>query len=540
MGGNAGRTTEPFSSRKRDCCPSAEFRGAHSRARGARTGCPLLPRASTSSYHALDGGGARRRRRRGYVSERRSRLAVPHSRSSTQSAGRADSSSSARFADRPPAPPSGDSSPPSRRGPGLASGSAPETPRRLAPVPGVPGDGDVASGDPPQVSQSPREEGTPREERGGARRRGSQHGCREEDETTQVQGEKESARSRERGAGDARRDGGARRRRIREGKGGRSGVRKVGDGGALRRRRGASVAIRRRAGRKRDAAETTDVSRKGVSREVAFRADRDPAGVGRSPLQSPRGGVGAAGEARFRFRFRTETRERRPSRWSPFVPAGDAAARRGDDVRLRVCVGVRARAREADDARTRSTGLAASRDHRPGLGLTRGASGDFSARRGEEARRDERRDEESICRAFDSERLRRRVRGAEGSDAETRGGKGGEGGRRRRGTRRGARARPLGEKKSRGIVRTPFSRAGDVRGDAFRPTEIGDVRVFFFVCLRAPARAGVPRAPRPILGRAAVEAKARGRASADDGVRRAVSAQRRGRKNKIFTRVRAV
>ena len=172
----------------------------HSRARGARTGCPLLPRASTSSYHALDGGGARRRRRRGYVSDRRSRLAVPHSRSSTQSAGRADSSSSARFADRPSAPPSGDSSPPSRRGPGLASGSAPETPRRLAPLPGIPGDGDVASGDPPQVSQSPREEGTPREERGGARRRGSQHGCREEDETTQVQGEEESARSRERGA----------------------------------------------------------------------------------------------------------------------------------------------------------------------------------------------------------------------------------------------------------------------------------------------------------------------------------------------------
>ena len=186
--------------------------------------------------------------------------------------------------------------------------------------------------------------------------------------------------------------------------------------------------------------------------------------------------------------------------------------------------------------RTRSKGLAAPRDHRPevGLSLTRGKVS------GEEERRDEGNDESFRAFAFDSERLRRRVRGAEGSDAETRGGKGGEGGRRRGGARRGARARPLGEKKSRGIVRTPVSRLGDVRGEwPFRQTEIGD-GVFLFVRLRAPARAGVPRAPRPILRRAAVEAKARGRASADDGVRRALSAQFERRKNKISARVRAV
>ena len=112
---------------------------------GQDVGRPLLPRASNASYHALDGGSARRRRRRGYVSVRRSRLAVPHRLSSTQSARTGQSSE--RFADPPPPDtPSGDSSPPSRRGHGLASGATPETSRRLAPVPG---DGDVASGDPP-------------------------------------------------------------------------------------------------------------------------------------------------------------------------------------------------------------------------------------------------------------------------------------------------------------------------------------------------------------------------------------------------------
>ena len=181
----------------------------HSRARGATTGRPLLPRASNASYHALDGGSARRRRRRGYVSVRRSRLAVPHRLSSTRSARTGQSSE--RFADPPPPDtPSGDSSPPSRRGHGLASGATPETSRRLAPVPG---DGDVASGDPPQVSQSPREKGTSRVARGGRRRDGSREETsvffRYETDTTEKvqQNEQKSARSRERGAGGARDDG---------------------------------------------------------------------------------------------------------------------------------------------------------------------------------------------------------------------------------------------------------------------------------------------------------------------------------------------
>lgn len=119
--------------------------------------------------------------------------------------------SSERFADPPPPDtPSGDSSPPSRRGHGLASGATPETSRRLAPVPG---DGDVASGDPPQVSQSPREKGTSRVARGGRRRDGSREETsvffRYETDTTEKvqQNEQKSARSRERGAGGARDDG---------------------------------------------------------------------------------------------------------------------------------------------------------------------------------------------------------------------------------------------------------------------------------------------------------------------------------------------
>ena len=111
----------------------------------------------------------------------------------------------------PPDTHSGDSSPPSRRGHGLASGAAPETSRRLAPVPGdVPGDGDVASGDPPKVSQSPREKGTSRVARDRRRRDGSHEETsvlfRYETNTTEKiqQDEQKSARSRERSAREVR------------------------------------------------------------------------------------------------------------------------------------------------------------------------------------------------------------------------------------------------------------------------------------------------------------------------------------------------
>ena len=151
--------------------------------------------------------------RGGVDAEGTSPSAVPDSPShisSTRSARTGQSSE--RFADPPPPDThSGDSSPPSRRGHGLASGAAPETSRRLAPVPGdVPGDGDVASGDPPKVSQSPREKGTSRVARDRRRRDGSREETsvlfRYETDTTEKvqQDEQKSARSRERSAREVR------------------------------------------------------------------------------------------------------------------------------------------------------------------------------------------------------------------------------------------------------------------------------------------------------------------------------------------------
>ena len=151
--------------------------------------------------------------RGGVDAEGTSPSAVPDSPShisSTRSARTGQSSE--RFADPlPPDTHSGDSSPPSRRGHGLASGAAPETSRRLAPVPGdVPGDGDVASGDPPKVSQSPREKGTSRVARDRRRRDGSHEETsvlfRYETNTTEKiqQDEQKSARSRERSAREVR------------------------------------------------------------------------------------------------------------------------------------------------------------------------------------------------------------------------------------------------------------------------------------------------------------------------------------------------
>lgn len=260
---------------------------------GQDVGRPLLPRASNASYHALDGGSARRRRRRGYVSVRRFRLAVPHRLSSTQSARTGQSSE--RFADPPPPDtPSGDSSPPSRRGHGLASGATPETSRRLAPVPG---DGDVASGDPPQVSQSPREKGTSRVARGGRRRDGSREETsvffRYETNTTekvQQNEEQKSARSRERGAGGARDDGA---------------TAAVG-GGCENIRRGDD---RERAGERRFPKKrrtfatgtiTASARRFGGRRIRRRAARRGSSGVGRSPAQSARGGGVRDASARVR------------------------------------------------------------------------------------------------------------------------------------------------------------------------------------------------------------------------------------------------
>jgi len=261
---------------------------------GQDVGRPLLPRASNASYHALDGGSARRRRRRGYVSVRRSRLAVPHRLSSTQSARTGQSSE--RFADPPPPDtPSGDSSPPSRRGHGLASGATPETSRRLAPVPG---DGDVASGDPPQVSQSPREKGTSRVARGGRRRDGSREETdakffRYETNTTEKvqQNEQKSARSRERGAGGARDDGA---------------TAAVGGGCENIRRadRLCSRAGERRFPKKRRTFATgtiTASARRFGGRRIRRRAARrGSSGVGRSPAQSARGGGVRDASARVR------------------------------------------------------------------------------------------------------------------------------------------------------------------------------------------------------------------------------------------------
>ena len=124
---------------------------------------------------------------------------------------------------------------------------------------------------------------------------------------------------------------------------------------------------------------------------------------------------------------------------------------------------------------------------------------------------------------------------------------------------RGARARRVGAQTRRGNVRTPIARV-DRRGSVFAfvafahdPTEISESRfvrrvptahasrrVRVRVRLRAPARAGVPIAPRRVLRRAGGEAAARGGASADDGVRRALSAQRDAREGDVSTRVRAV
>ena len=209
--------------------------------------------------------------------------------------------SSERFADPPPPLTSGDSSLPTRRGPSLASGTALETTRRLA---AVPGDGDVASGDPPEVSQSPREKGTSRVARGRGRRRGrswpagfgeetpSFRETEEKQET--VDDEEESARSRERGAGSAgdergptaRLSAGARRRGARNSAG--------DDRSRLRRRRDRRRADlrggegKRREGGEGDARAAEPIWFTAERDANARRRTRGSAGVGRSPVQSAR------------------------------------------------------------------------------------------------------------------------------------------------------------------------------------------------------------------------------------------------------------